>query len=375
VSTQSLRKRLEGISKCSINGERVRDLYKILTNKPEIWELAYANISSNKGATTKGIDGLTADGHSVERSQEIMNQLRNGTYRPKPTRRVYIPKSNGKQRPLGIPTFTDKLVQEACKTILEAIYEPVFSKFSFGFRKGIGCHDALISTSNRFTGIKWFIEFDIKGYFDNIDHQIMMKLLKKKVDDERFTALIGWMLKAGYTEDWKFNKTHSGTPQGGVISPILANVYLHELDVFAEDLCQQVHKGKKRKWTKEYKSINGARTRLRRLLDRMKDEDLETAPESVGPRPTKYAGYSRFELTKELKRLTEEQLKTRFDDPLDPDYRRLQYTRYADDFLFGFIGSKMEAECLLGKVRSFLQETLNLECSEEKTKICHHNKE
>ncbi len=247
MSTQNLRKRLDGISKCSINGERARDLYKLLTNKPKIWELAYANIYSFDGATIKGVDGVTADGHSVERSQEIMNQLRNGTYRPKPTRRVYIPKSNGKQRPLGIPTFTDKLVQEACRIILDAIYEPVFSKFSFGFRKGIGTHDALISTQKRFQGTKWFIEFDIKGYFDNIDHHILVKLLKKKNDDERFIALIGWMLKAGYTEDWKFNRTHSGTPQGGVISPVLANIYLHELDVFITDLCQQTHKGKERK--------------------------------------------------------------------------------------------------------------------------------
>ena len=135
MSDQSLKKRLEGISKCSINGERAKNLYQLLVNKPEIWELAYANINANAGATTKGVDGVTADGHSVERSREIMNQLRNGTYRPKPARRVYIPKSNGKQRPLGIPTFMDRLVQEACRIILEAIYEPVFSKFSFGNQK------------------------------------------------------------------------------------------------------------------------------------------------------------------------------------------------------------------------------------------------
>ena len=188
MSNQSLKKRLEGISKCSINGERAKNLYQLLVNKPEIWELAYANICANDGSTTKGVDGVTADGHSVERSREIMNQLRNGTYRPKPTRRVYIPKSNGKQRPLGIPTFTDRLVQEACRIILEAIYEPVFSKFSFGFRKGIGCHDSLLDTSNRFCGTKWFIEFDIKGYFDNIDHQILVGLLKKRINDEHLKS-------------------------------------------------------------------------------------------------------------------------------------------------------------------------------------------
>ena len=374
MSTQNLRKRLDGISKCSINGERARDLYKLLTNKPKIWELAYANISSNDGATTKGVDGVTADGHSVERSQEIMNQLRNGTYRPKPTCRVYIPKSNGKQRPLGIPTFTDKLVQEACRIILDAIYEPVFSKFSFGFRKGIGTHDALISTQKRFQGTKWFIEFDIKGYFDNIDHHILVKLLKKKNDDERFIALIGWMLKAGYTEDWKFNRTHSGTPQGGVISPVLANIYLHELDVFITDLCQQTHKGKERKVYKEYKELDKSKQRLRRHLNRMRDENLEIYPDSEKGPQSFDAGKTGKELVKELEKLTDETLRTRRSDPLDQNFRRLQYTRYADDFLLGFIGSKAEAEVIMKGIKEFLQRTLSLECSEEKTKISHHSK-
>lgn len=374
MSEQSLRKRLEGISKCSINGERVRDLYKLLINKPEIWELAYANISSNDGATTKGIDGVTADGHSVERNREIMNQLRNGTYLPKPTRRVYIPKSNGKKRPLGIPTFTDKLVQEACRIILEAIYEPVFSKFSFGFRKGIGTHDALKSTQERFTGTKWFIEFDIKGYFDNIDHQILMKLLREKINDERFTALIGWMLKAGYIEEWKFNKTYSGTPQGGVISPILANVYLHELDVFMTNLYNRTCKGKARKKTVEYSKLDFQKCTMRKKLDQMRDENLEFAPVNKTGKRSPAAGLTRDEIVKELERLTDEQMETRWHDQLDPNYRRLQYTRYADDFLLGFIGSKIEAEVIMEDIKRFLQETLRLECSEEKTKIVHHSK-
>lgn len=375
MSTYNLKQRLAGISKCSINGKKITDLYKLLVNKPEIWELAYANICANDGSTTKGVDEVTADGHSAERSREIMNQLRNGIYRPKPTRRVYIPKSNGKKRPLGIPTFTDKLVQEACRIILEAIYEPVFSKFSFGFRKGMGCHDALQDTSYRFGGTKWFIEFDIKGYFDNINHQILVGLLKKKIDDERFTALIGWMLKAGYLEDWNFNKTYSGTPQGGVISPILANVYLHELDVFMVDLCQRTHKGKKRKVTSEYKSIGNEKDRLRILMDRMKDENLEVVPKvnRMG-NPFKYAGYTRNDLLKKLDELTNEQMKTRYNDPQDPDYRRLQYTRYADDFLLGFIGSKAEAQAIMEEVKGFLHTALHLECSEEKTKIVHHSK-
>jgi len=375
MSSYNLKGRLAGISKCSINGEPVRDLYKLLVNKPEIWEMAYANINANDGATTRGVDGVTADGHSMERNREIMNQLRDGTYRPKPTRRVFIPKSNGKKRPLGIPTFTDRLVQEACRIILEAIYEPVFSKFSFGFRKGMGCHEALQDTSNRFNGTKWFIEFDIKGYFDNIDHQILMKLLRKKINDERFTALIGWMLKAGYMEDWKFNKTYSGTPQGGVISPILANVYLHELDVFMAELCQRTHKGKGRKKTAEYSRVSHSKSQVRKYLDKLKDENLERIPEKNRIHyPFRFAGYTKEDLIKEREELAEELLRTRVFDPQDQGFRRLQYTRYADDFLLGFIGSKAEAEAIMEEVKGFLGGTLLLECSEEKTKIVHHSK-
>ena len=375
MSNYNLKLRLAGISKCSINGKKVNDLYKLLANKPEIWELAYANICANDGATTKGVDGVTADGHSMERNQEIMNQLRNGTYRPKPTRRVYIPKSNGKKRPLGIPTFTDRLVQEACRIILEAIYEPVFSKFSFGFRKGIGCHDAIHSTANRLSGVKWFIEFDIKGYLDNIDHQILVGLLKKKIEDERFIALIGWMLKSGYMEDWKFNKTYSGTPQGGVVSPILANVYLHELDEFMADLCLRTHKGRARKVSLEYKKLESEKVRLRKWLDKLRESNLETVPETGGRNAAhRYANYTRSDLAKELKRLTKEHMSQRYSDPFDPEYRRLQYTRYADDFLLGFIGSKADAEAIMEEVKGFLRRGLRLECSEEKTKIVHHKK-
>jgi len=375
MSTYNLQQRLAGISKCSINGKKVTDLYKLLVNKPEIWELAYANICSNKGATTKGVDEVTADGQSYDRNREIMNQLRNGTYRPKPTRRVYIPKSNGKKRPLGIPTFTDKLVQEACRIILEAIYEPIFSRFSFGFRKGLGCHDALSNTQKRFSGIKWFIEFDIKGYFDNIDHQILVKLLTEKIDDERFITLIRWMLKAGYMEDWVYNKTYSGTPQGGVISPILANVYLHELDKFISGLYQRTHKGKERKLTHQYEQIKNERAIVRYTIKKLSLKELEQVPLHIGGGiRSRFIGWTKAELIEEDRKLLGKQLETRYYDPQDPNYRRIQYTRYADDFLLGYIGSKDEAIAIMEEIKTFLKETLNLECSEEKTRIAHHSK-
>jgi len=210
-----LKNKLDGISKCSAKGEhKVKNLFKILVNNLELWDWAHQSIASNKGATTRGIDDVTVDGHSDERVLALMESLKLGKYQFQPVRRTYIPKANGKKRPLGIPNYHDKLVQSACKILLEAIYEPIFHEHSYGFRPKRGCHDALHHISYTWTGTKWFIEFDIKGYFDNINHQKLMETLSEKIDDDRFLALIRKMLKAGYMEDWKYNKTYSGTPQG-----------------------------------------------------------------------------------------------------------------------------------------------------------------
>jgi RNA-directed DNA polymerase len=195
---------------------------------------------------TQGVDGPTIDGFSDERCANLCMLLRENRYVPSPSRRVYIPKANGKMRPLGIPATNDKIVQEVWRHLLEAIYEPVFQDSSHGFRPERSCHTAL-KTIAKWRGTKWFIEFDIQGYFDNIDHQILVRLLEKKIDDYKFINIIRKMLKAGYMENWTFNKTYSGTPQGGVISPLLANVYLHELDCFVMTLAETYTKGKARK--------------------------------------------------------------------------------------------------------------------------------
>lgn len=257
-------KKYLAIQQCSINGRRVQDLFKMVLNAPDLWEDSYHKRYANPGNMTKGVSGLTIDGYSEERAANLRELLRENRYEPTPVRRVYIPKANGKMRPLGIPDTNDKQVQDVWRMILEALYEPLgpleeipngFKDSSHGFRPKRSCHTALKEIQKKWTGVKWFIEFDIEGFFDNIDHDIMIKLLEKKIDDWKFLRIIKKMLEAGYMEDWKFHRTFTGTPQGGIISPILANIYLHELDCYVEALKDDFDKGHARQPNWKYRTI------------------------------------------------------------------------------------------------------------------------
>ena len=215
-------------------GERglpLENIYRLLYNR-NLYLRAYGRISSNQGATTKGVTAETMDGMSLAKIDRIIEALRYERLRWTPVRRVNIPKPNGKTRALGIPTGPDKLLQEVIRMILEAYYEPQFSDRSHGFRPGRGCHTALSNVTTHWTGVRWFVEGDIKGCFDNIDHDVLLSVLEEKLHDNRFLRLLKYLLKAGYVEDWKYGRTLSGTPQGGIVSPILANVYLDRLDKF-----------------------------------------------------------------------------------------------------------------------------------------------
>jgi len=324
-------------------GLRLDRIYRQLFNK-DLWIKAYARIAKNAGAMTKGTTDETVDGMSVARIEGIIELLRNERYRWTPVRRVMIPKGNGKTRPLGIPTFSDRLLQEVMRSILEAYYEPQFSPTSHGFRPERGCHTALKDIFHAWTGTKWFIEGDIKGCFDNIDHTIMIETLRERIDDGRFLSLVAGLLKAGYLEEWQYRPTLSGTPQGGVISPLLANIYLDKLDKFVEQvLIPEFTKGRVRKRTKHASQVH---EKLKWLRKRKAD------------------GATLKPLLKEQKRM----VKT---DPMDPAYRRLRYIRYADDFLLGFAGPKDEAEEIKRRIGEFLRDHLKLEMSPEKTKITH----
>jgi RNA-directed DNA polymerase len=350
---------MDSIAKVSKNGRKVNGLFRLLTNLEVLWKQAYANIYPNKGAVTKGVNNNTMDGFSEERVNHLIGMLARRQYCPKPVRRTYIPKKNGKLRPLGIPTGDDKLVQEAVRIILEQIYEPIFSENSHGFRPGKSCHTALQQVRNIWHGTKWIIEFDIKGFFDNINHHKMIECLEKKIDDKRIIDIIRKMLRAGYAEDWKYNTTWSGTPQGGVVSPILANIYLHELDKFMEDMIGKFNKGKRRKTNPAYSVLN---TEMKKTNQKLRELNMECKYDDTYK-------HCHNELRRRRRELHKHMHMTPSIDRFDSGYKRLRYVRYADDFIIGVIGSRKEAESVMLAVKQYINNVLLLEVSENKTCI------
>jgi group II intron reverse transcriptase/maturase len=325
------------------------ELYRQLFN-PQLYLLAYGRIYSNHGAMTPGACGETADGMSGAKIGRIIDAARHERYRFRPVRRAYIPKKNGNKRPLGLPSWSDKLVGEVVRLLLEAYYEPRFSGRSHGFRPRRGCHTALSEVAINWTGTTWFIEGDISDCFGSFDHEIMIGTLAEKIHDNRFLRLLRNMLKAGYLEDWEWNATLSGVPQGGVASPVLSNIYLHRLDEFAETvLIPEYTRGAGRMKNPAYREVENAISRIRQRHARQKEKG-----EPAGVR----------ELRKQLRSLPS-------GDPRDPRYRRLRYVRYADDTLLGFIGPKAEAEQIKQRLAAFLRDDLKLELAAGKTLITH----
>lgn len=336
----------------NVSGYKFERLYRILFNE-QMFYAAYQRIYAKQGNMTSGTDGKTVDQMSIQRIENLIASLRDETYKPHPARRVYIPKKNGKKRPLGIPSFEDKLVQEVVRMILEAIYEGYFEYSSHGFRPIKSCHTALTHIQQSFSGTKWFIEGDIKGFFDNINHEVLINTLRERIADERFIRLIRKFLNAGYIEDWKFHKTYSGTPQGGLISPILANIYLDKFDKYMKEYAQSFDRGRERQSSTEYKRLENKRSRLAK---KAKSEENESI---------------RANLIDEIKKVEREIVNTPYGLNMDETFKRLKYVGYADDFLVGVIGSKAECVQIKANIAQFMSEQLHLELSDEKTLITH----
>ncbi len=322
----------------------VKDAYRLLYQK-DIYLKSYAKLYRNEGAMTEGMTSETIDGMSMEKIDNIINALRYERYRWTPVKRVYIPKKNSKTklRPLGLPIWSDKLLQEVIRTILEAYYEPNFSEHSHGFRPQRGCHTALKEVTQKGQSTKWFIETDISACFDKIDHKILLSILEESFQDNRFISLISELLKAGYLENWKFNRTFSGVPQGSVIGPILSNIVLDRLDKYVEQELIPVYTcGKQRKENSSYRKLSGHILKLRKaglwqLADKMYKQ-MQTMPSK---------------------------------DTTDPNFRRLWYVRYADDSLLGLSGPRDEALVIKQKITEFLNNKLKLTLNAEKTLITH----
>jgi group II intron reverse transcriptase/maturase len=357
MQPNAVHRRLEALSTIAAEDKPVNGLFRLLAS-PVIWEMAYASIRTNKGAMTPGVDGLTIEALTPDRIQSIIDQVMTGTYRFSPARRVYIPKPNGGKRPLGIPTAGDKLVQSACRLILERIYEPVFSDRSFGFRPGRSCLTALSEIKRTWNGAVWLIEADLRDCFGSFNHSRLLALIAQRVQDKNFLRLIGGMLKAGYLEDWQYHRTFSGTPQGGVISPLLANVYLHELDEFMERLVRQYSRGVHRAANPEYTRLAN---RLRTARDQRDRLGPNASRDAIADADAKIA-----DLARQMRSLPSK-------DAFDPTYRRAWYARYADDFLLGTVGTKEEALGLKTAITKFIIE-LDLAIAPEKTRVVKSEK-
>ena len=329
-------------------------LYRYLL-RPDLYFIAYQKLYSNNGAATEGIDRDTADGFSEAKVEKLIASLADESYCPKPSRRIYLKKPNGKRRPLGIPSFSDKLVQEVLRMVLEAVYEPIFSETSHGFRPGKSCHTALCYARYNLNGTRWFIEGDIKGCFDNINHEVLIRCIQKKIKDARLMKLIHKFLKAGYLEDFVYHNTYSGCPQGGIISPILANIYLHELDLYVAELSRDFKKPYKSRITAEYSRLSGRMTRVKQKIKKAEEAGNMAEKER---------------LLKELKKLRSQLLKTPCKSQTD---KEIKYVRYADDFIIGVRGSREDCEEIKRKLSCFIRDSLKMELSEEKTLVTHSN--
>jgi group II intron reverse transcriptase/maturase len=349
--------------------EEMKHLHRLAKRDPRkrfdhLWELAtdphwlmqaWEEIRSNQGSMTAGIDSTVATDIDPERIQWLSERLKTHRYRPKPVRRVYIAKANGKMRPLGIPTLEDRIVQQALRMLMEPIFEADFYNCSHGFRRNRSTHTALRDVARMFPRTTWTIEGDIVGCFDNIPHGHLMKAVEQRIADEKVLKLIRAFLAAGYLEQWQYHRTYSGTPPGGVLSPLLCNIFLHQLDEYV------------------MRNLRANETQSKRESNARRNPAYRTIERKIGWRRRKLAqaqGPGRESLIKEL---TELERQLRITPCYAKDRRhpsKVGYARYADDFVIMVQGKKPEAQAIKDEIGKKLQE-MGLALSEEKTKLTH----
>lgn len=352
------------------NNKKFERLYELMTHEDFIYQ-CIERIRKNKGVSALGVDQENIDKLSRDRIEKIITRLMNGTYRANPVRRIMIPKpGKSKKRPLGITTFEDKVVQEMIRAILEAIYEPVFEKqdSNYGFRKGIGTHNALKKIHNKAQGMELAIEGDIEGAFDNVNHDTLLNILKEKIKDSKFINIISNALKSGLIYKGRYEHTLLGTPQGGIASPILFNIYMSKFDDFINneikreiDNINLTEARKDRPRTKSYNMARNCRQKAKNCMSRLLNgknykELTKEQQELYDKEIIKYHKYGRIEL------------KTPVFDKKRKTLRTV-YVRFADDWIFISNLRKDKVLEIKEKIAEYLQNTLKLKLSPSKTKI------
>lgn len=325
-----------------------RDIFRILRNE-DIWIAAYENIKGNKEALTAWVTKATLDGTSMTKLRKLQWKVLVESYRFQPVKQTWIPKANGKLRPLGIPTPNDKIVQEVIRMVLEAIYEPNFDHRSFGFRREMGVHDALEYVEKHFRWVDWVIKCDIKNAYPTIEHDKLCQILTQKIKDERFMRLIRKSLKGGVYDHPQVLYSKLGVPQGSIVSPILANIYYNELDKWVSQKAKEVFVEKSPKRNPEHKQI---------------EYQIQKLSKSVSE--AKINSKQRDMLVREIKRLI--QKRNQIPSLINPGIE-IRYTRYADDWIIGIKGPHELAIQIKDEVGDFLQNQLKQELDPFKTKV------
>ena len=337
-----------------------KDIFRILY-KDELWITAYEKLKSNKGALTPGSEPETMDGMSLERLKKLKEKVCSEEYTFKTVKLTFIPRPDGRKRPLGLPTANDKIVQEVMRMILEAIYEPTFSKLSFGFRPNLGCHDALNHVENKFRWVDYVIEGDIEQAYPTIDHHILINIIKKKVDDPRFIRLIWKLLSCGILSEEQIIWSKTGVPpfarsakarEGSIVSPLLANIYYNELDDFIQIIMNQYTtppENRKNLKSPKYKALE---YKINKVYEDMNTHEVQST--------------ERQKLAKQLKALRKERLNM---NSLKDKITRIEYVRYADDWMIGVAGDRKLALQIKEKIGTFMKDILNQNLHPTKTKV------
>ena len=325
-----------------------KDLFRIL-KKDDIWFAAYENIKGNKGALTPGITKETLDGTSIGTLRNLKEKVLEESYSFKPVKQTWIPKANGKLRPLGLPTPDDKIVQEVIRMVLEAVYEPIFDNRSFGFRSGKGVHDALKHVEERFRWVDWVIKGDIQNAYPTIDHKILRKLLGKRIEDSRFLNLINKSLKCGIYTNPETLYSKIGVPQGSIVSPILANIYFHELDTWIIQKEKEYFSEKSTKKNSKYRQLEYQISKISKQMDELELNSKER---------------------KDLRRQIKSLIQTRNETPslADPG-TKIEFVRYADDWMIGVKGPYSLAKQIKKEVTQLFEEELKQTLDPKKTQI------